>query len=206
MALAGTIAGIAEAGDILGIDILNPLATDWAITNPVDGHFIIVPDTVEKFEFRGEQRISDYPLEKGAFASFNKVAQPFEIRMLMVCSGLNYAQNIASSLGLNLGSKYMQRGDFLDTLDYMLGTTDLFDIVTPDKLYANVNLVHYDFRKEARNGAIMLMVDAWFQEVRVTGGATYIKSDSPSASDPVDVGSVHPGDHIDVILGGGGVQ
>lgn len=198
MADSPLLAGVAELGDILGVDILNPLASDWAIHASGSGAVIIVPDTVEKFEFRGERRVSDYPVEQGAFASYNKVAQPFEIRMVMVCSGLNYAQSAFSALGLNLGQGFMQKVDFLTTLDYMLETTDLFDVVTPDKLYANANMEHYDYKREARNGATMLIVEAWFREVRVTASSAYTNTDSASAADPVSLGTVHLGDTVTV--------
>lgn len=197
------IAAIAELGDVLGIDLLNPLPSDWMIVNPSDGAPIIVPDTVPKFEFRGEARVSDYPVEQGAFASYNKVRQPFDIRMVMVCSGLNYAQSAINAIGLNLGSKYMERADFLTTLDYMMETTDLFTIVTPDKAYANVNMEHFDYKRESRNGATMLIVEAWFREIRLTASATYsdsgqVNSESASAANPVSLGAVHAGDRIDV--------
>lgn len=203
MAESSFLAAVAEAGDILGIDILNPLASDWMIVDGKTSAKIIVPDTVPRFEFRGDRRISDYPVEQGAFASYNKVATPYEIRMTMVCSGLNYAQGAISALGLNLSQGFMQKSDFIDTLNYMLDTTDLFTIVTPDKAYENANLEHYDYKRETRDGATMLKIEAWFREVRVTASATYsdggpVNSDSPSAADPVSLGTVHTGDSVSV--------
>lgn len=198
MPSAPFLAGVAEIGDALGIDILNPLASDWMIVNPTDASPIIVPDTVPRFEYRGESRIADYPMEQGAFASYNKVQEPFDIRMVMVCAGMNYAQSAIASIGLNIGRNAMQKSDFLTTLDYMRTTTDLFDVVTPDRTYPSVNLVHYDYRRETSNGATMLLVEAWFREVRVTGTATYTQSNSPSAADAVNVGTVHAGDSVTV--------
>lgn len=203
MADSPFLAAVAEAGDILGIDILNPLASDWMVVDAKTSVKIIVPDTIPRFEFRGDRRTSDYPVEQGAFASYNKVATPFEIRMTMVCSGLNYAQGAINALGLNLGQDFMQKSDFIDTLDYMLDTTDLFTIVTPDKAYESANLDHYDYKRETRNGATMLIIEAWFREVRVTASATYsdggpVNSDSPNAADPVSLGTVHAGDTVSV--------
>lgn len=191
------IAGIVEAANTLGLDLLNPLDSDWMILDDT-GSPVIIPDTVPRFEYRGEARVSNYPIEKGAFETYNKVQDPFDIRMMMVCAGLNYAQNIIQSIGLNLGQQNMQRSAFLDTLDYMKQTTDLFTIVTPDKTYENVNMVHFDFRRETTNGATMLLVEAWFEEIRVQASATYTQTASPSAADPVDLGTVHSGDAIAV--------
>src|SRR6185312_15922270 len=129
------IAVLAELGDLVGIDLLNPLPTDWKILDANTSAPVIVPDTVPRFEYRGEARVSDYPVEQGAFASYNKVQVPFEIRMTMVCSGLNLvqkgAQAVRDAVGLSIGQNLMLRTDFLDTLDYMRLTTDLFVIVTP---------------------------------------------------------------------------
>lgn len=187
---ASGLAVIAELGDLVGIDVLNPRSSDWMIIDAVSGGTVIVPDTVPKFEFRGDRRISDYPVEQGAFASYNKVQEPFSIRMQMVCSGLNYAQEAINALSLNIGQNYMQKADFLKTLDGMLATTDLFNIVTPDAIYKNANMEHYDYRRESNDGATMLKIEVWFREVRVAKAAAYTQTDSPSAADSTSTGSV----------------
>lgn len=204
MADSSFLAAVAEAGDLLGIDILNPLASDWGIHDSATGELVIQPDTVPRFEFRGDRRISDYPVEQGAFASYNKVATPYEIRMTMVCSGglVRQAESfIQSALGIDSG--FMQKSNFIDRLDEMLNTTKIFSIVTPDITYFGANLEHYDYKRETRDGATMLKVEAWFREVRVTASATYsdggpVNSNSPSAADPVSLGTVHPGDSVTV--------
>lgn len=206
------LAVLAELGDLVGIDLLNPLSTDWKILDANTSAPVIVPDTVPRFEYRGEARVSDYPVEQGAFASYNKVQVPFDVRMTMVCSGSNFAQKGAQALrnavGLSIGQNLMQRPDFLDTLDYMRLTTDLFVIVTPDKTYPNVNLEHFDYRRETTNGATMLIVEAWFREVRVSGAAKYTNDTAaPSGADPVGLGTVHPGDTVSVSFpDAGGIQ
>lgn len=206
------LAALAELGDLVGIDLLNPLSTDWKILDANTSAPVIVPDTVPRFEYRGEARVSDYPVEQGAFASYNKVQVPFDVRMTMVCSGLNFAQKGAQALrnavGLSIGQNLMQRPDFLDTLDYMRLTTDLFVIVTPDKTYPNVSLEHFDYRRETTNGATMLIVEAWFREIRVSGAAKYTNDTAaPSGADPVGLGTVHPGDTVTVSFpDAGGIQ
>lgn len=197
MSSSALLAGLAEIGDVLGIDVLNPLTSDWHIVANGSSALVINPDTVSRFEYRGETRISDYPVEQGAFASYNRVLTPFDIRMTMVCSGLllDKARGalgigaISGALGLG-SSQPMQKSDFIDTLESMRETTNLFDIVTPDRVYESLSLTHYDYRRETTNGATMLIVEAWFQEIRVTGSASYTSSNSPSAATPVSNGSV----------------
>lgn len=198
------LAAFAELGDLVGVDILNPSAGDWMILDDT-GSIAIKPDTVAKFEYRNEGRVSDYPMEQGAFDSYNKVATPFQIRMLMVCSG-GYVQDaesdIKNALGIGFGGNFSSRGDFLSTINAMLAANSLLSIVTPDMVYKSVTLEHYDYRKESSDGATMLKVEAWFREIRVNAGATYSTSNSPSAASPADLGTVHTGDTVTVSFPG----
>lgn len=188
----------ASVADFLGFDVLNPRSSDWHILDASTNAVIITPDTVPSFEYKADTRVSDFPVQRGAFASYNKVQMPFNIRMTLVCSGINFFQSAASALGLNLGGQqFMQKDAFLTTLDYMKETTDLFTIVTPDQTYNNCNLEHYDYRREARQGATMLYVEAWFREIRQVDmsnssvdGLPSVNSNSASASNPVNNGIV----------------
>lgn len=189
MSIAPFLAGLAELGDLVGVDILNPDPKDWMILSN-DGSKFIIPDTVPKFEFRGDYRVSNYPVEQGAFASYNKVAEPFEIRMVLVCGGLNFVQNAVAKTGLGFGPQAMSKGDFLDSLDQMLTSTDLYTVVTPEIIYHSLTLDHYDYKREASGGATMLIVEAWFKQVRVTASASYGNPASPSAAAPINSGTV----------------
>jgi len=194
---ASLVALAAEVGDVVGIDLLNPQSSQWQVLDGSTGSIIITPDTVTRFEFKGSRNISDYPVEQGAFATYNKVKEPYEIRMVMICAGLNYAQSAFDALGLNLGASYMDKSDFIDTLEYMLDTTDVFSIVTPERTYENANLIRMDYRREAREGATMLIVDMTFEEVRQVSSALYtnslaptVNSASPDAADNQSLGTV----------------
>ncbi len=211
MPSASGLAVLGELGDLAGIDVLNPRASDWKIMNGSSD--AIVPDTVPRFEYRNESRVADYPMEEGAFVSYNKVATPFEIRMTMVCSGSlikGLTQGVMNDIipGFGNNNYTSSRDGFLAAMENMLQGTEVYTIVTPDMTYNNATLEHYDYRKESNNGAVMLIVEAWFREVRVTASAVYsntgqpnVNSASPSAANPADVGSVHPGDSVTVDFG-----
>lgn len=206
----------------LGVDLLNTGAPSYAIltagTTATAGGFlagvvgqlggihggkpVITPDSVLALEWHGEERISDYPLMDGTFASFNKVKVPFDLRVVMTCQGLNYVQTVLqkatqfidqalSNLGLAFGQP-MERSDFLQQLDAMLDTTQLYDVVTPDKVYRNVNLVSYSHAKRNDEGATMIIAELLFREVRTAQDAYSgeIASSSESAASPVNVGTV----------------
>lgn len=206
----------ASVGDFLGIDILNPSSSDWMILDNNNNSIIIQPDTVPRFEFRNEVRVSDFPVQRGAFASYNSVQMPFEIDMTLVCGGINkFTPNfLASQLGLNIGPEFMRKSDFLSTLEGMLSGVDLFKIVTPDEIYKNAKLEHFDYRRESSRGATILYVDCRFREIRQVGSANssvnglpFVNTSSPSAANPVNNGIVktHPLDKVSVTAVDAGV-
>lgn len=164
------------------VDLFAPDFSLWAIYATGTSEAVIVPDTVKSFAYRGEARISDYPIEQGAFASFNKVQIPYDIRAVLVCDG-----------------RKMDQGDFMTKLEQMKNSTDLFDIATPEVMYLKASLVHYDFRREARSGVTMITADCWFEEIREAATSTYtvsqtgvpnINSNSPAAATPQNAGTV----------------
>lgn len=169
----------------------NPDSTDllsqqsgpqWAIYNTGSSDAAIEPDSFLDIDFRGEARTSDYPVEKGAFADYNKVQVPEEIRVRLACS-----------------NDQMSRGDFLTQLESMKQSTNLYDIATPDQFYISYTLTHYDYTRKSTNGVSLIVAECWFEEVRQTGSASYstngtssVQSNSPSANDPQNSGTVSP--------------
>src|SRR5690348_2017993 len=152
-------------------DLLSSQYSQWAIYANGTSDPAIEPDSFVGIEFRGEARISDYPVEQGAFDTYNKVQVPREIRVKLACS-----------------NEAMPRGDFLSQLEAMKQGIDIYDISTPDLLYESFNLTHYDYTRRSTNGVSMIVADCWFEEVRQTGSASYsasnassVQSDSPSA-------------------------
>jgi len=226
------------ATQALGIDLLNTGAPTYAVVTAgaqasqggfvpsvvgklggnKSGNPVLTPDSVLSLEWHGEERISDYPVQNGQFVSYNKVKVPFDLRMVMTCQGLNYVQDALqsvtqslnqalSNIGLAFGQP-MSRDAFLRQLDEMLASTDLYDVVTPDKVYQNVNLVAYNHAKKNDEGGTLIIAELMFREVRevlpsgtvaVLPIAGQILSNSESAASPVNVGTVsgttlEPGD------------
>jgi hypothetical protein len=78
----------------------------------------------------------------------------------------------------------------------MLKSLDLYDVVTPDMVYQSVNLVHCSYAKKNDNGAMMIIAELLFQEIRETVSAAYsssstiVNSNSPSAADQSNTGAV----------------
>ncbi len=181
-ALAVLSTGAQEVFNLLGIGG----ATQWAIYSAGSSDPAIQPDSFKEIDFRSDARVCDYPMEAGSFESYNKVMVPKDFRIQLVCSGQN-----------------MSVGDFLQQLEVMRQSTNLYDIATPDILYQNCSLVRADYKRTSTNGVSMVTVDAGFQEIRQAGDPTYsssgaINSASPSAASPENLGTVHPGDTVTV--------
>lgn len=146
----------------------------WGITD-TSGNPLLSPDSVIDFEYRAESKIPTYPVEGGSFQSYNKVPFPYDARMTVSCNG-NGAQT---------------RDEFLAACKALRESLDIAEIVTPDETYDSVNLVHYDYRREARQGVTLLLVQLWFQEVRVAIQAQ-AQTAQPDGTDASQNGQVSP--------------
>jgi hypothetical protein len=62
----------------------------------------------------------------------------------------------------------------------------------PEKVFTNVNVEHYDFRRTSVNGATVLIVDMWFLQVRTDVQETFSNTIDPASADPVSSGTVQP--------------
>ena len=125
----------------------------WGIFS--GGGPVVTADTVVEFSYREEYTISDFPLETGAFASYDKVYQPFDVRVRYVAGG---------SEG--------NRASLLNSIKAIAPTLQLFSVVSPEATYINANVVHYDYRRTSREGLKLLAVDVWLKEVRQLGSSS----------------------------------
>jgi hypothetical protein len=154
--LPSDIAGLFSAavslltGDAVGLGANTP---QWGIF--LDGEPVIVADSVIAFEYSQDFHISDYPIEQGAFASYNKVQRPGEVKFRF-----------------GTGGSLTDRQAFLQSINAVISDTNLYDIVTPEITYSNFNLTHQDYRRTGQSGAGLLTVDVWAEEVRPAQLAT----------------------------------
>ncbi len=131
---------------IVGIQSLFKAAKNYAVVDK-DGNKIISWDSCLKFEYSNDSTISDAPQESGAFIAYNKVASPF----------------IISTTGTK--SKAEDRAAFLDLCDEKLSGLELYDFITPEKIYKNVNLIAINYQRSADSGYSLISVNFVFKEV-----------------------------------------
>jgi hypothetical protein len=132
----------------------------WGIFDP-SGNPVLVADATASIEYARDYRISDYPQEQGAFASYNKVQLPFEAKV-----------------GFFINKT---RVPFLNTIEAELASLDLVSVVTPEITYPSANLTHYGYRRVQRDGVSLMLVEVWAEEVRVTASASLSNAQSTNA-------------------------
>lgn len=147
------------------------LAPQWGIF--LDGAPVIVADSVVSFGFKQDWPISDYPIEEGSFESYDKVETPFMTRVRLACGGST-----------------SRRQAFIDSIAAIVGDLNLYDVVTPEIVYENVNVTHWDYNRTAQNGVGLVTVDLWLLQIRVNATATFSNTKSPSAAGTQSGGAV----------------
>lgn len=120
------------------------------------------PNSFIVAEFAGEATIGTAPLEKGQYASFNKVQRPAELHVTFAIEGwTGFSGSIPNITNFSLTS----RSDVLETLEKMRKEATTFDIETPDTAYTSYDLIKYDYRIRADSGVTLLIVTAVFEAV-----------------------------------------
>jgi hypothetical protein len=146
---------------------------------------VITSDTVSSLEYKQDWALSDFPIENGGFESYDKVYIPFDVRFRFVSGGSE-----------------SNRAQLLASIAAIAGDLNLYDASSPEAVYLNCNVKHYDYRRTNTNGVGMITVDVWLEEVRIVGSTT---SDTiaasgvasgataaPSGAAPVSGGQVQP--------------
>jgi len=161
--------------DLLTADVVSLFAgafgPQWGLF--LDGAPVVVADNVVAVDYKQEWVIADYPLEEGAFETYDKVQTPFSFR-----------------LSFSAGGSEGDRQALLDSIDAIAGTTDLYDAVTPEAVYENVNVANYSYRRTATNGVGLITVDVMCVQIRIATSDTLDSTQSPSAAATVNDGTV----------------
>jgi hypothetical protein len=156
------------AGDALTV-ISGLFLPRWGIFQ--NGVEVVLADNVVALDFKREWNVADFPLEQGAFESYDKVSVPYEARVRF-----------------SSGGSQANRQDLIASIDSIAGTLALFDIVTPEVIYTSVNIVHYDYRRTADHGAGLIIVDVTCRQIRLSGQSSFANTASPSGASPIGGG------------------
>jgi hypothetical protein len=140
---------------------------------------IIAADNVVAFEYDQEYDISDYPIEGGKFASYNKVYRPFNI-----------------VVRFSTGGPLIKRQAFLDSISAIIGDLNEYNVVTADAVYQSVNLVGYRYQQRAEAGVGLIQVDVMARQVQNAASAalgSFLSNTlNPASASQVNGGVVQP--------------
>lgn len=150
----------------------------WGVFDS-NGNKVIDPDSIFAFSDRAEWRLLDYPVEDGAFGTFNKVIVPFE-----------------NSVRMNKGGSLSDREEFLTSIDNIAGDTNIYQIRTPEKSYLSVNIMRRELIRRSSEGAYFLEVDLTFRQIQQrtpqysSTSTNTANAQNPAAVPPVNQGNV----------------
>lgn len=137
----------------------------WGIFDINKAVEIIKPSSFLGLEVRSNSKISDFPVEKGAFASYNKVTDPLEITVRM-CKGGSSSDRLA----------------FRKSIETLKGALTLCYVLSPDGAFPRMNIVGYSYRQETDKGAYILIVEIHLRQVREV---TVSYTTNPSKASPL---------------------
>lgn len=148
------------------------------VTGPKKLVPVVVPDNILEMSYRNEWNVPDYPVEDGGFANYNKVNNPYEI-----------------TLRMTKGGSVSDRQDFLNQLDEIADSLDLYQIITPEKTYHDANIIRVEYARRGVKGAYFLEeVDVVVKEIRtVTAQYTTTAAGTQNAQDASAVPPVNRG-------------
>lgn len=157
--------GYLGIGDALS-EIIGAEPVKWGVFNE-GGDKIAEYDSVVAMGYQNDSNISDYPIEGGAFSTYNKVEGPFAVIVTLACGGSEET-----------------RASFQTAIEAARRSLDLFTVLTPDHTYYDVNFTGVSWQRSSREGAYMLTAHLTGREVREVAQADYADPKDISAADP----------------------
>ena len=140
------------------------MANGWGVFY-LNGGEVFDVDSVVDLKIGNKAKVSDFPVEQGGFASYNKVNVPNNVKVR-----------------LTVGGK-ARIGAFQAALAAELSAPNLYNVVTPTATYLNVTLEGYDYSQASESGLNLLLVDLALKEIREVSPA-YTKVTIPHPKSP----------------------
>jgi hypothetical protein len=132
-------------------------------------------NSIVDFDYKQDFPVSDYQQEDGGFQSYDKVQLPFDVKVRVASGGTE-----------------IERQALLISVIAAANTLNLFDVQTPEFIYQNCCITHFDYKRQSHNGVGMIVIDIWFIEIRITSTATLSTTQTPAVAGNQSVGNVAP--------------
>lgn len=146
----------------------------WTLLSEGGGQLVQFSSLLD-IDILNEGQALSYPVEEGAFMTYNKVQSPLDIRVTLAKMGLPF-----------------EFADILKTLDKYQAEALKLSAVTPSAYFDSLTLQSYSHRHESRQNANMLTVELHLVEVReVESQTSNVEVSSPK--NPTSAGKVNTG-------------
>ena len=145
--IATSVDTLFATSDLLNLGMFNFGQRQWGLYSGASSTLLF--DSFVSIEYKQEWAISDYPIERGGFESYNKVQVPFNIRARFASGGTEE-----------------NRAALLQSVARIAGDLKKYTIVTPEAIYQSCNVQHYDYRRTSSNGVGMIVIDLWLLQIR----------------------------------------
>ena len=116
----------------------NESSMQWGIYDYESSTIALTVESILEINYNKSAEVSVYPVEKGLFASYNKVLRPAEVKVEIATGG---AYNYLSQ------SYITWRIAVLKWFEDALNNLTAYDIVMPEKRYSNYTLISYTIRR-----------------------------------------------------------
>jgi hypothetical protein len=144
------------------------MAAATSFTSPVNtwgvytasGNAVFAVDTFLDLKYNHDSKVSDFPVELGAFTSYNKVLEPSKAKIRLAVGG----QSGMAAL--------------IVVLETEVAAANLYSIYTPEAIYTSMTLEKFSYPRAQSKGANMLVVDLEFVQIRQVS-PSYKKISSP---------------------------
>lgn len=120
---------------------------EWAFVEPQSGAMLAFKSFMQ-LNYSVAHKVVSSPVES-SFVAYNKTTDPEQLDIRGAIKGTPE-----------------EIGDALDTLIYFAQSTELLNILTPEKYYIGFNLYKLDYKRDARDGVDLVIFDARLQEIR----------------------------------------
>lgn len=133
-------------------------------------------NSMQEFSAEKGSRLPDEPIEKGSFATYNRVIEP---------------RSITARLSVEGNAAKLQSA--IDRLTDLCENDETITLTTPEQSYKNMMLESFDYRRDAQNGRGVLYVDLRFKEIREVASqqtTTAVEEAEPIDAEDAEDGSV----------------
>jgi Dit-like phage tail protein len=171
---------MADTGPVQPTSQVAKSSSPWGVFDS-NGNPVFDVDTFLGIDDDEKSKVSDFPVEEGAFASYNKVQHPYILKVRMA-----------------VGGDVARMTSFINALSDAKTSTELYIVATPATTFQSASLDSFSYKQEAHKGADMIVAEISFKEIRIVSTA-YTNATLPpskiknkSASDKKDDGKQQP--------------